>query len=369
MAVEEYNKTNPVNIITAEYRENAAASFYSKQNKSDLIIARELNSPALLELFESWDKELWQKKGIYKGFLKTGMQDGNLKILPFSFDLPVLIYEGRHSLNLQQKRFISLEELHNEVSRFSRKKGANYSSVGFDPGFDMLFPFSFFAPGTEWISREHDYMLEEKGWQEYENFFESWRSLTSSSKWTAFQNKYGYLHPLNKLSQNKWLFMASTLSAYRTLPDYRKQELKILFPTADSLVRATENNTYIGLSSGSDNKEKSRKFINWLLSAENQKTLLSEQNRQSMTGTFLSGKLTSLSDVNEKTITEGKESIRIPQQNQLIFPEAKPPWFSGYAREVLKEELDHLYRETLSFEELAEEHNLWTGLNRLSRIK
>ncbi|HTH14304.1 MAG TPA: hypothetical protein VMB23_07900, partial [Spirochaetia bacterium] len=94
--VEQFNASQREWQVLVEYREDPAAALAVPGRKADLVVGRNLTSStvkdAMVPLDFLFDGGSLAKASFYKGILDAGQQGDHSKLLPLSFDLPILVF-------------------------------------------------------------------------------------------------------------------------------------------------------------------------------------------------------------------------------------------------------------------------------------
>ncbi|WKC85275.1 hypothetical protein [Borreliella lusitaniae] len=263
--INQFNIENKLNFII-KFRNNIDLQTAEKEN-AQIIISKNIANTNIANHFKSikinYNPDYPILKHVFKQF--------NYKIIPLSFDIPILIYKNTHTI----KKYINTKYLKEEYENFI-KDGKFFISPYFSENLFYVISeindarFSFEKNKLNYNENKILKMIE---------YFSSFLNTEQIDLQKNLFNKYGYLK-LNKILLNKkspLITGLSDLTFYNSLSKQEKTEIKFsyLINNDNEIVISSPN--FIGIL---ETSTLTKKFISWILDKKNQKNLL-EFNNQS----------------------------------------------------------------------------------------
>jgi hypothetical protein len=355
------------NTLTSEYRvilcykPNPAESVIGRTRDADLILGPWLNGSAAHRNFESLDglfnREYLNRDDFYSGLLNAGMWEGKQELLPFSFNMPAVVFPT-DAISAEVPRLTaSMEYVRESGATFNQSVRDRMVRMGFSPLWQPEFLYSaaeiFGAQFRE--TPEGSVHWNSARLQDMKEFCTAWIAETNPGyeQDSQFQRTYLY-EPMPKLldSGRILFYISDSSSLFRNLED-QAQEVDFRWLGAENLITADEEVLFFGIPKGSRNRRGARLFLTWVFQAETQGRLL-EINQEKRLDTFgVAGGFSSLRIVNEREFPRVYRELlgRIPPEEMLVFAKALPvnwgeqkekiviPWLVSYVKGRADEEL------------------------------
>ncbi len=323
--VEKFNASQRDWQILVEYKADPAGLLTSPGKKPDLVVARGLASSSvkdgLVPLDFLFDGGNLAKTSFYKGILDAGQQGDRFKLLPVSFDLPVLIFLKKampdlpgFSLDLQ-----TLKDLNSKFPVDPNQKPPR--KVAFSPRWQSLsltllqLQGSSFREGFQgtlaWDSEKLAQGLA---------VLQAWPS-PGWDQGTEFQRKYLQTDLVPPLVAGRVQFFSSTLSSFLARPWDERKDLDFRFIDQGGLVAATDSTVWTGIPSSSLTRGAAERFLAWFYRAETQKTLILKARTEDARAFGLAKGLSALVTPNAQALAEVWPEMagRLPGPEQISF--------------------------------------------------
>ena len=323
--VEKFNASQREWQILVEYKEDPAAILLAPGKKADLVVARGLASSqvkdSLVPLDFLFDGGNLAKTSFYKGILDAGQQSDRFKLLPVSFDLPVLVFSRKagldvagFSLNLETLKGLNTRFLVDPNQKPPRK-------VAFSPrwqSFNLLLlelkGTSFregFQGSLAWDSAKLDEGLA---------LLHSWPSPGWDQE-TEFRRKYLQADLVPPLTTGRIQFFSSTVSSFLSRPWDERRDLDFRFIDQNGLVATTDTTVWAGIPSSSLTRGAAERFLAWFYQTDTQKNLILKARSQDNRAFGLAKGLSALVTPNEQALAGSWPEMagRLPGAEQISF--------------------------------------------------
>jgi len=342
LAVEKFNASQREWQILVEYKEDPAMLLTGPGVKADLVVARGLGSSAvkntLVSLDFLFDGGNLAKSSFYHRSLDAGQQNDRIKLLPVSFDLPVLVYSKKLQPDLPGFS-LGLEDLKALNERFTPTLAAKVPQrLAFSPRWE-----SFGTTFLQWSGAGFKEGFQgELTWDTQAltaglALFQSWPS-PGWDQVTEFQRKYLRADPRPSLASGRIQFYTSTLATFMNLPWRERRDLDFRFLEQSERAMAADNLVWAGIPSSSLTRGAGERFLAWFFQASNQKALMVEARAQDDRSFGLAQGLSSLVGPNEGALVEVYPELlgRLPRADQVAFAPPLPLEWSVLKTSVLK---------------------------------
>nr|WP_267915454.1 hypothetical protein [Borreliella garinii] len=262
--INQFNIENKLNFII-KFRNNIDLQTVEKEN-AQIIISKNIGNTNIINHFKSikinYNPDYPILKNIFKQF--------NYKIIPLSFDIPILIYKNTHHI----KKYINTKYLKEEYENFI-KDGKFFISPYISENLFYVISeindvrFSFEKNKLNYNENKILKMLE---------YFSSFLNAKQMNLQKDFFNKYGYLK-LNKILLNKKSLLItglSDLTFYNSLSEQEKAQIKFSYLINNNNEIVISSPNFIGVL---ETSILTKKFISWILDKKTQKNLIGFNNQ------------------------------------------------------------------------------------------
>lgn len=345
-AVERFNASQREWQLLVEYREDPAALLTGPGVKADLVVARGLSSAAvkdtMVPLDFLFDGGNVAKASFYQRILEAGQQGDRLKVLPLSFDLPVLLYSKAVLPDLPGFS-LAIAELKKRNKDFdAQTSGLRQSKLAFSPRWD-----SFGPTFLQWSGAAFQEGFQGNLSWNVSALREALESLRtwSSPGWNqaaSFQQKYLQTDPTPALTAGRVQFYPSTLAAFLNRPWQERRDLDFRFLDQGGRVLASDGTVWAGIPSSSLTRGAGERFLAWFLLNETQSRLIRQAQTADERNFGLIQGISSLVAANSGALVDAYPELagRLPAQDQIAFWPALPPDWTSLKSSVIKPWLD-----------------------------
>jgi len=337
--VEKFNASQRDWQILLEYKDDPVPLLVTPGRKADLVVARGLASAevkdTMVPLDFLFDGGNLSKASFFHRITDAGQQGDRFKLLPVSFDLPVLVFSKKGLPDLPGFS-LDLEILKDLGHRFPGSTDEKVpKAMAFSPrweafGLTMLqLKGASFQEGFQGtVSWDSGRFLEGLG------LVHNWPS-PGWDQATEFRRKYLQGDPTPPLSAGRVQFYPATLATFASRPWEQRRDLDFRFVDQDGRVAATDTTVWAGIPSSSLTRGAGERFLGWLFQVDVQRTLLLQAREDGNFG--LAQGLSSLVS-SESALAEAfpEMSGRLPGFDQILFWNALPPDWPVLKATVLK---------------------------------
>jgi hypothetical protein len=277
----------------------------------------------------------------YAPLLSNGARSGKQRLLPLSFNLP-LIYFSQADVGSQEGISLGIGEMRAAGIEFNELEESRAERIAFSPLWDGSFLYEMIRAGglsvEEGESGEPvwslDHLLggvnEAIAWVVEDNGGEAIDA--------AFQEQYLYDPVIRLVQKRRILFGYDTSDSYFDRSDEARSELKFRWFGSEGNIQVLESIVYAGIPERAANREGAQALLAWLFDADLQTELL-ENNRRKRIDTFgIVGGFSSLWRVTERAIPEQYPDLRsiVPPAGRLSFPGPSPRHWKAVTATVVK---------------------------------
>lgn len=361
-AVERFNASQREWQLLVEYVEDPAPLLGASGRTADLVIARGLATSAVKGAMGSldflFDRGQLAKALFYHRILDAGQQNDRLKLLPISFDLPVLVYSQKVTPGLSGFS-LSLDEVRTQNTDFDAQVVKGQRRIAFSPSWDGFGPTFLEWSGVKFQEGFQGGLTWDSSLTAGLGAFQGWPSPQGAAG-TEFQRKYLQGSPLPALVTGRVQFYPSTLSAFLTIPWKDRRDLDFRFLDLDGRVLASEGTVWAGIPSSSLTRGAGEQFLAWFFQPEVQKQLIEAARNEDDRNFGLAQGLSSLVGTNESALLEAYPHLagKLPGADQVVFWAALPGDWQTLKSSVLKPWLDNPAASETSLRDDLERHRL-----------
>ncbi len=366
--VEEFNSTQSKYRIEIVYKKHPGEVLGQTDNPADLIISDFLNSPGTIEQFTPLDGFFEDTKMdlsiFYTGLLELGQKEGELLLLPVSFNLPALMFNKANESSDIISFYMNPDTIENAAINFYESKDKDFEVMGFSPRWEsevlflnaVLTGANFQQLNTGVLSWNNQKLLD---------------SLKQSISWSKdindgfeaeeeFTTKFLY-DPFYKLiAENRILFYYSDLVDIFAIPPDKRKNLDFRWLSLADKIPVSGNILFSGIPVGAKNKNGGIEFIYWFFNPETQKKLLKSTQIKRMETFGFSNGFSSLPEINKNELPIIYPTLvgNIPPESSLIFPKPLPLYWNNLKTKVIKPWLESQTQENppeISMQQAIEE--------------
>ena len=348
--VEYFNKTHKNTKAVLVYKDNPANSLPPAKDESapDIIAGPWLRNNDTTKYFKSlqymFDRKNLKEEAFYPQLLEAGKVHKKSYLLPFSFNLPVVIFSGENEKYVTNDYMLTLDEIKEIAGEFNKKiKGGRYTAMGFSPlnSSDFLYQVvkiygaDFHAENNSKIAYDGSKLMQAT------DYLKEWVTSknTSAADEQDFAYRYLFMPDYRQVTSGRTLFSYTTTD--RLFKILRDQDINIDFRwiVDNNQIQIEDSLMMIGIYRKTKNQSAAAEFITWLLDAANQKELLERKiNMDLNTELFgISDGFSSLIDVTEHILPLQYTQLltNLPPAQMLTVPQKLPPRWENYKSIVL----------------------------------
>ncbi|MBR0032925.1 MAG: hypothetical protein IJP61_11680 [Treponema sp.] len=338
---------------TVVYKEKLAESLANEKTgvRPDLVIGTFLKNPGLEKKFANlsslFGSEKREEKMHKSDFYETLLSFGSGKLLPVSFNLPMVIFSSKNSAFISKNYMLDPNEIRDDAALFNAKnKNGVYTKMGFAPSWSREFLYLLsrmnrvnFSQGEEGLTWNESAL---KITLDYVVDWTLGRNTTSSNE-DDFSFKYLYTPSYKYVSTDRCLFAYTDSDKF--FRNTQEQIVDVDFRwicSSDEIPKifVDEEITMLAMHKKSRNKAAAKEFILWFLSRETQKNLLERSALMNLgVRTFgICGGFSCLKSVNDEFFPIYYKNLmgNLPSEELLEAPVSVPArWKSLKERVVL----------------------------------
>jgi len=342
--VELFNAEQDDYIVELTFESDVSRALRLAESYPDVVIAADIEDVATARLFRPLDGLLGRSidpSEFYSGLLSTGSRSGKQRLLPVSFNLP-LIYFAREEISSPDSITISPEEMREAATGFNEIDDDRASHLGYSPLWNGAFLYE---------------LLRYEGWSVQEtptgeprwSLDELLRGINFARDWiandnggvnvdVAFKEQYLYDPVIRLVQQGRVLFGYDTSGSFFTKSDAARADLRYRWIGKEDDVHVLESSTYAGMPEGAGNRAGGDALLAWLFDVDVQRQLL-EHNLQRRTDAFgVVGGFSSMWRVTERAFPEWYPELATmtPPASWLHFAPPSPRHWSSVRTAVVE---------------------------------
>lgn len=342
--VELFNSQQRQYVVELRYEPDVSRALRLSEESADVVISESIEDMATARLFQPLDRLMnstIDPDEFYAPLLSNGARSGKQRLLPLSFNLP-LIYFSQADVGSQEGISLGIGEMRAAGIEFNELEESRAERIAFSPLWDGSFLYEMIRAGglsvEEGESGEPvwslDHLLggvnEAIAWVVEDNGGEAIDA--------AFQEQYLYDPVIRLVQKRRILFGYDTSDSYFDRSDEARSELKFRWFGSEGNIQVLESIVYAGIPERAANREGAQALLAWLFDADLQTELL-ENNRRKRIDTFgIVGGFSSLWRVTERAIPEQYPDLRsiVPPAGRLSFPGPSPRHWKAVTATVVK---------------------------------
>ena len=340
--VEKFNASQREWQILVEFKDDPAPLLLTPGRKADLIVARGLASAevknTMVPLEFLFDGGGLAKASFYRRITEAGQQGDKFKLLPVSFDLPVLVFSRKVVPDLPGFS-VDPETLKSLGTRFAFAADQKVPrKLAFSPRWEsfglalLQLRGAAFQEGFQGtLTWDSAHLVEGN------NLVRTWPSPGWDAT-TEFQRKYLQGDPTPPLIAGRVQFYPTTLAEFASRPWEERRGLDFRFVDQGGKVIATDNTVWAGIPSSSLTRGAGERFLRWFFQTDVQRGLLVQTRSDDDRNFGLARGLSSLVATNQGALVEAFPEMagRLPGSDDINFWGPLPADWSVLKTTVLR---------------------------------
>jgi hypothetical protein len=343
--VEYFNAHQDEIRVELHYCESPASAVLEEKTAADLVLGEGLTSAEvlaeLLPLERLLKRERISREGFYQGLLESGRYDNRQVALPFSFELPTIVFDPESNGSDIPNLVLSLEYMREKGAAFNQLVRDSYVRMGFSPLWNSnALYLGALLMGADFREQKPGSLLwNEELLAEAVAYFRAWVEETNGGAdlEQAFISKYMYEPYANLLRERRIRFyLTDSRLLFRAL-EAQEDTVDFRWLAHEGKIVALERALYAAVPKKAGNRWGARLFLEWLFHPETQRTLLGINQEKNLKMLGLLGGFSSLREINERDFPRLYPVMigRIPAEDFLDFPDPLPPDWGRIKAEVL----------------------------------
>jgi ABC-type glycerol-3-phosphate transport system substrate-binding protein len=348
--IEEFNRQHPNYKIEITYLPSLTEDFVTLKEKPDLILYPIPGTIINENQFESLDNIIASaginKEDTYQKLLKQGVYEERQKFLPFSFDIPVIVFRKQNDQGVSQDFSIDLKDFKNLSDSLTTVQGRRLKTLGFSPLWNSEFLYYLAVIfGADFKDAAQNILSwDENALTSTVEYLRTWiqGSMQGIFSEREFSKKYVY-GPMYKLVQDKELgfyrisFFFSTISDYFAIAEEERKNLDFRWLSYDNEIPVNERTLSFAIPKGAKNPDGARFFLSWIYNPMIQKSLI-KMNRVNNYGTFgIANGFSILKKLNEHYLPDYYPLLigLVPPEKYLLFSNQLPLNWEKIKKEII----------------------------------
>jgi len=336
--VDHFNASQKEWQLIVDYRDDPGRALRTGP-EPDLVIAKDLASSErkdqMSDLGFLFNSGSVSTDNLYRRILTSGEQGGQVRLLPLSFDLPVVIF-SRSALPDLPGFSLSPEELRDLNAKFNAGIKEDGRRLAFSPLWGNA--------GLQWLSIQgaafHESFSGELEWNS--------QSLNAAAKWLSewpspgrdavkkFQKKYLISDVTSFLDSGRIQFYPSTLAEFLSRPWDERKTLDFRYIENKGQLMATDDVVWAGIPNRGSRLGAARAFLRWFSQAQVQAQVAHEAHAENPRLFGIAQGLSARADVNPLFAQDYLDlKGRLPAKDQLRFWNPLPPQWRTLKSAVL----------------------------------
>lgn len=248
-------------------------------------------------------------------------KNGDIKLLPLSFDIPGLIFNKNSKKHTKDI----------DISDFLKNK-----DIIFSPFWDNNFNILYYLTELPYFNIEDNFI-------DKDIFIETTDVVLSlikdrDDKWNEelFNKKYLHVSPELLIKESIIDYYFYSLSSFINLNPNTNSNISFSSLSRNGLVTITNDMTYIGINEKSKNVNASMEVLSWIFKEENQTTFIKNNFEQSGLFKMFNGELSTLKKVTEESLPLYYKRLEglIPTHNIITTPSNLPVLWDSLKQET-----------------------------------
>ena len=329
--VEAFNVVSDSTKVELVFRDSQVSALVAADDTvPDLALGRWLNAPTarphLAPLDGLFRDGTLAPDSFYDPLLALGATDeGRQLALPFSFNLPVVVFRAADQPEELERSVIDVATLRRLGSEFVAGSSAGLTQIGFSPLWNVEFLLYLAAARGAALRAAADGELEVDAAQleAVTTVAREWITESHGGPGRDDQFVSSFFHqPLYQLAiEGRIRFYLTDIASYFAIPDDKRQQLDFRWLVVDGVIPVDADVRWLVQPAGSRNGPGVRAFLAWIFDAAVQEELLGEVQFKRLRVFGHTDGLSALPEVNERVFPRYHEFLlgRVPEAAQLRF--------------------------------------------------
>jgi hypothetical protein len=326
---EVYNSSQDDYRIEIHYTD----AYINGESKADLVLNEGLASTEQIGNYEILD-DIMNRDNVdagefYANLLVKGKIDNSQTVLPFNFNMPVVVFKQGRIKNPLSNFIISLEELKHNATEFNQQKNNKFIALGFSPFWNMDFLFNTAELFNSNISMESESLSwDDTALTNSVNYIINW--IEDSCGGFIMENNFSsryLIEPMYKLVNNDRIgFYIVDLTDFLQIPREKRENLDFRFLSYNNKISVIKKILYFGIPRGAANIQGAKAFLKWIFKPQNQEKLIQSNSIDNANAFGLADGFSSLYNINEVTIPQHHSILigHMPTAEFFIFSPSLP---------------------------------------------
>lgn len=373
--IEHFNISQNRTAAVAVYKPRLSTSLppAGDEQKPDVVIGSWLKNSRIRKNFAPLNNLFSEREihpdDIYPTLLSYGRANSRQYLLPVSFNLPVVIFSTKNTGLIPESYLLTPDEIRDTAAQFNKKNNHDiYTNMGFAPSWDadFLYTVAKFA-GADFREKGNTFQWNEAALQNSITYIKNWTTEknTSTTSEQDFDFKYLYTPKYRQVDSGRTLFAYSSSDDLFGITWEQLGSVDFRWISQNESLIVDDDIVMAGIYKQSTNTHGARRFLVWLLNAENQKALMersAKMHLQTTTFGICSG-FSSLKEVNERVFPVYYKNLlgNLPSAQLIVQPNDFPSrWESLRDRIVIPYLIDATRTDSeKSFASMEERISVW----------
>ncbi len=336
--------------IETVYNNHPEIELENSELHPDLIIAENLLNRSTLkyfspldEIFEDAEKkrEGISKDLFYSELLELCRKNENYLLVPFSFNLPALMYKKGDISDSIENFYLTMENIRSSSLEFSNQDQQESVKLGFSPKWEpeMIYILSVLNGADFHQTSAGDLAWTDTGLSDTLDYIGKWIEEVNAGHQNEvnFTEKYLYDPGYKLLIDERILFYYSDIKNFFTIPANIRKELDFKLIAENNNIPVSGDILYGGIMKNAKSPDAAFQFLKWFFKPETQKLLLDSANFNRMRTFGIADGFSSLSIVNQIDFPVIYPALvgQIPPDRFLEFPNQLPRNWSSLKNEII----------------------------------
>ena len=281
--VDYYNARFPRAHIILSYMTDIAPERFSAPNIPDVVIAKNIAYPQSARAFGALNarriRARYAADDLITPLLETGRSGAFQKLIPLSYNVPLIVFSREHNFTFTDSVTTTLEEIRRLSDQFTEYNDGRYTRVGYSPLWegDILYLGAEIFGASYRHSRAGRLQWNEEQMFDALNYFSAWID-NESNPGASNQFTSTYFRPPahTALISGEIGFIYMDLIEFASLGSGYHQQLDFRILANAVGVTPLDDILYIGIPRGARRKAHARDFLYWLLDSDSHALLLEE---------------------------------------------------------------------------------------------